>query len=90
MYESISFEVKIKDKLCNFITLYHSPNKCQDKFESFVNNFELNLDSVMVNNPFLAVVFGDFHAKTSLWYNNDIIAYEGSKIDDVTFQFGLE
>ena len=66
LQECINFEIKIKDKLCNFITLYRSPNQCQDTFESFINNFELNLDSVMVNNPFLTLVLGDFNAKTSL------------------------
>ena len=65
--ECINFEIKIKDKLCNFITLYSSPNQCQDDFGSFINNFELNLDSVMVNNPFLTVVLCDFNEKTSLW-----------------------
>ena len=90
MQECINFEIKIKDKLCNFITLYHSPNQCQDDFELFINNFELNLDSVMVNDPFLTVVLGDFNAETSLWYNNDITTHEGSEIDGVTSQFGLE
>ena len=90
LQECINFEIKIKDKLCNFISLYRSPNQSQDDFESFINNLEYNLDSVMVNNPFLTVVLGDFNAKTSLWYNNDITTYEGSKIDGVTSQFGLE
>ena len=90
MQECINFEIKIKDKLCNFISLYRSPNQSQDDFESFINNLEYNLDSVMVNNPFLTVVLGDFNAKTSLWYNNDITTYEGSKIDGVTSQFGLQ
>ena len=62
LQECINLQRKIKDKLCNFITLYRSPNQCQDDFESFINNFESNLDSVMVNNPFLTVVFGDFNA----------------------------
>ena len=65
LQECISFEIKIKRKLCNFITLYRSPNQYQDDFESFINNFELNLDSVLVNNPFLTVILGDFNAKTS-------------------------
>ena len=90
MQECINFEIKIKDKLCNFITLYRSPNQSQDDFESFINNFELNLDPVMVNNPFLTVVLGHFIAKSSLWYNSDITTHEGSKIDGVTSQFGLE
>ena len=44
----------MNDKLCNFITLYRSPNQSQDDSESFIDNFELNLDSAMVNNPFLS------------------------------------
>ena len=90
MQECINFEIKIKDKLCNFITLYHSPNQSRNDFESFINNFELNLDSVMVNNPFLTIVLGYFNGKTSLWHNNEISTYEGSKVDSVTSQFGLE
>ena len=82
----ISFEIKIKDKLCNFITL----NQRQDDFESFINNFELNLDSGMENNPFLTVFLGDFNAKWSLLYNNDITTYEGSKIDSATSRFELQ
>ena len=68
--ECINFELKIKNKLCNFITLYRSPNQCQDNFESFINNIELNLDAIMTNNPFLTVILGDSNAKLNLWYNN--------------------
>ena len=90
LQECINFEIKIKDKLCNLITLYRSPNQCQDDLESFINNFELNLDSIRTNNLFLTVILGHFNAKSSLWYNNDITTYEGSEIDGVTSQFGLK
>ena len=36
LQECINFDRKIKGKL----------NQCQDDFESFINNFELNIDSV--------------------------------------------
>ena len=84
----MNFKIKIKGKLGNFIRLYRSSNQSQDDFKSFINNFELNLNSAMVNNPFLTVLLGGFNAKLSLWYNNDIITHEGSKIDGVTSQFG--
>ena len=70
--------------------LYRSPNHCKDDFEPFINNLELNLDSVMANNPFLTVVLGDCNAKLSLWYNNDITTYEASKIEGATCQYGVE
>ena len=46
-----------------------------------LNEFELNLDSIMVNNHF---------AKSSLWDNNNITTYEGSKTDGKTSQFELQ
>ena len=88
--ECINFETKIKDKLCNFFSLYCSCNQCQEDFESFINNFKLNFDSVMVNNYFLTVILGNFNVKLSLWYNNDITAYDSFKIDGVTSQFELQ
>ena len=90
MQQCTKFEIKIKDKLCNFFSLYRSLNQFQDDFESFINNFELSLDSVIVNNTFLTVIFGDFNAKSSLGYNNDIATYEGSKTDGITSRFGLQ
>ena len=90
MQECINFEIKIKNKPCSYISLYRSPNQCQDDFESFINNLEYNLDSVIVNNPFLTVILGDMNAKSSLWYNNDITTYQGSKIDGVTSYFELQ
>ena len=44
----------------------------------------------MVSNPFLTDVFADFNAKSNIWYNNDTTTYKGSKIDNVTFQFGQQ
>ena len=67
---------------------YRSPNQCQDDFESFINNLELNLDSVIVNNLFLTVVLGDFNGKSSLNNISNITTYEGTKVDGVTSQFG--
>ena len=48
--------------------LYHcfvirSPSKLQDEFEKFSEKIELNLDSLVQNNPLLVVLFGDFNAK---------------------------
>ena len=49
----------IGGKLCGFVFLYRSPNHPQDYFESFANNFELNIDAVATNNLFLTVVLCD-------------------------------
>ena len=38
LQEFINSEIKIENKLCNFIVLYRSPSQSQDTFESLVDN----------------------------------------------------
>ena len=63
LQESTYFELKIGDKLCNFISLYGCPSQSQDEFERFSENLERNLDRLFQNNPFLVAVIGDFNVK---------------------------
>ena len=48
--------------------VYRSPCQSKDKFESFADNFNLNLDSIALRNPYLLVVLGDFNAQIKGWY----------------------
>ena len=88
--ECINFEIKIANKACNFISLYRSPGQSKDELESFADNLELNLDSVALSNPYLIVVLGGFNAQTKGWYPIGKTTYEGTRIDGITSQFGLE
>ena len=45
-------------------------------FETFPDNFELTVDTIVNKNQFLIVVLGDFNAKKPNWYKNDISSYE--------------
>ena len=90
LQECISFEIKIADKTCNFISLYKSPSQSKDEFKSFADNLELNLDSTALRNPYLIVVLGDFNAQTKGWYPLGKTTYEDTRIDGITSQFGLE
>ena len=82
--------MKIWEKLSNFIVLYCSPSQSQDDFETFLKNFELNLDTILANNSFLTVVLGDFNVNSNVWCKSDKTSYEGSKIKGITSQFGLQ
>ena len=77
LQESISFELKIGGKCCRL----RSPSQTQDEFETFLKNFELTLDKIHENNPFMTIVLGDFNAKSNNWCKSDITSLEGSKID---------
>ena len=87
--ECINFEVSIANKICHFIHLYRSPSQKQDKFQEFKSNLEINLDVLSANNPFLTVMIGDFNAKSSNWYLNDVTSFEGSQIEFLASQFAM-
>ena len=90
LHECIVFQVLIRNKLCNFISLCQSPSQPTDIFDQFADNLELTLDEVANHNPFLIVVLGDFNAKSENRYKHDKTSYEGTKIDVLTTQFGLQ
>ena len=76
----------IGNKICNFITLYRSPSQNQD---DFIDNLEMNLETLAQRNSFLMVVLGDFNAKSKHWCSQDSTNFEGIAIENVTSQFGL-
>ena len=88
--ECINFEIRIGGKLCSFLCLYRLPSQTRDIFETFAVNFELTLDSIMNKTSFLIVALGDFSAKTTNWYKNDINSFDGLKIDAITSHFDLQ
>ena len=75
--------------MCSFLCLYRSPSQTRDIFETFADNVELTLDSIINKNPFIIVALGDFNAKTTNWYKSYVNSYEGLKIDTITTQFGV-
>ena len=84
------YKIRIGGKLCSFLCLYRPPSQTRDIFETFADNFELTLDSIINKNPFLIFPLGNFNSKTTNWYKNDKNSYEGLKIDTITSQFGLQ
>ena len=89
LQESFIFELKVGDKLCNFISLYRSPSQTQDEFEKFSENLERNLDCLFQNNPFLVVVIRDFNVKSRTWYYHNKSSSGGNAVDIITKQYGL-
>ena len=85
----MNFEISFGGKICNFVSLYHSPSQSYETFEDFADNLELNLDKIGNKSRYLLVVLGDFNVKSSNLYKHDKTTYESSKIDAITCQFGL-
>ena len=74
----------------SFLCLYRSPSQTRDIFKTFADNLtQLTLDTIVKKNSFLIVALGDFNAKTTNWYKNDINSYDSLNIDTITSQFDL-
>ena len=50
-YESLSFELRMEGKICNFCSLYRSPSQNKDDLETFLENLELNFDPMAEKKP---------------------------------------
>ena len=61
----------------------------QDEFETFLKNFELTLEKIHKNNPFMIVVLGDFNAKSNNCCKADITSFEVSTVDTIASSYGL-
>ena len=88
--ECITLEINTENKLCNVIVLYRTSSQSQDTFESFIDNLELNIDTIATKNPYLIGILGDFNAKLSTWCRSDKSNYEGSRIDGLVSNYGLQ
>ena len=89
-HKCFNIELKIGNKLCYIIALCKSPSQSQGEFEKFSEKLELNLDSLVQNNPLLVLLIGDFNAKSKNWYKNNKCCFEGTFIKNVTLQFCLQ
>ena len=89
LQECIDFELSTGNKKCQFIHLYRTPGQSQEEFRDFLTNLEMNLDDLFHSNAFLTTVIGDCNAKSNKWSEGDRSTIEVSKIDFLTFQFGL-
>ena len=87
--EFISFELRTGGKCCKFSCFNRPSRQTQDEFETFLKNFELTFDQIHENNTFMAVVLGDFIAKSKNWCNTGITSLEGSMIDTIVSSYGL-
>ena len=63
LQESISFELQVDSKICEFVSLYRSPSQTSDEFEKFTDNCELALDTLAESNSDLVVVLEDLNIK---------------------------
>ena len=66
LHESINVEMRIGNKVFNFISLYRSQSQSLEEYETFTEfNDEFNWDTIAKNNPSLFVLLGNLNSKSS-------------------------
>lgn len=78
--EWIFFDLKIRGKMCWFLSRYRSFSQNQLEFEVFLETFHSTVDYLALNIQFVITVVGDLSAKLKRWYSKDI-SVESSKIN---------
>ena len=69
--------------------IYRSPSQDQTEFDNFIINFELLLSKIYAENPFCAVITGDFNCRSTQWWENDIDNDEGKLLEPLASELGL-
>ena len=69
--------------------IYRFPSQSTDEFESFLLNFEQLLDDASQCRPSLAIITGNFNARSFLWWSNDINNTEGLKLSSMSSSVGF-
>ena len=87
--EGIIFALSIKNKLCIIVALYRFPSQSHSEFTNFVTSLELTLQAIASKNPYLSLALGHFNTKNKAWFDQDNTATEGTIINDLTTQYGL-
>ena len=65
LQECIKLEVRIGEKLCNFLTVYCSQRQSQNKYEKFCENLQHILDFFAPKNPFSTILINNSNTKSS-------------------------
>ena len=68
-----------------FLTcIYCSPGQNRDEFQNFYANFHTPLNNINDKFPICSFVTGDFNARNSRWWKNDIINSVVLELDSLT------
>ena len=69
--------------------IYRSPSQNNSEFDSFLSNLEQLLRDISTCNPTVSVITGDFNARSSSWWSEDINTSEGTKLYSLTSSNGF-
>ena len=81
-------EIRSQNEKCFLTCIYRSLSQNQDEFKNFCINFDELLNSINDELPLCSIVTGDFNARCSRWWKNDITNLQGQELDSLTLSAG--
>ena len=88
--ECLVCEATIQNKNGYVAAMYQSSSESSIEFESFLSGFEDMLSSILFSKSQFTVILGDFNARLSTWWSNDITNLNGTLIDSLTTTHGFK
>ena len=82
--EALLLEMSYNKNKVIVSVVYCSPSQTNDEFGLFLSNLEKRFSDISKLKPFLSVVTGDFNARSSSWWSDDINTTEGTKLFSLT------
>ena len=82
--EALLLEMNYNNKKVLISAIYRSPNQNKNEFDLFLTNLEQLLGEINKRKPYLSIITGDFNARSSSWWSEDINTTEGLNLFSLT------
>ena len=70
--------------------IYRSPSQSCNEFEDFLFNLEKRVNQIKQLKPSFTIILGDFSARSSYWWPDDITSPEGTHINSLISIYGFD
>ena len=87
--EALLLEMNDNNKKMIVSVIYRSPSQNNREFDSFLLNFEQLLSDISTRKPTVSIITGDFNARSSSWWSDDINTSEGTNLYSLTSSNGF-
>ena len=75
--ETLLLEINDNNKKMIVSVIYRSPSQNNRELDSFLLNFEQLLSDISTRKPTMPIITGNFNARSSFWWSDDINTLEG-------------
>ena len=83
-------EVTCQNEKGYIAVIYCSPSQSCSEFEDFLFNLEKLINQIKQLKPSFTIILGDFNARSSDWWPDDITSPEGTHINSLISMYGFD